>query len=224
MNLLNLNSLRLLAVLRQKGYVIYDDPFRLNIIAERSNTVRNEQFDDKLTVLFKDDAGRWQSISYEVTTDPGAYYIDNPEKANPKGYGFIKKGQWIDAYTLGYHKGRTALQQIKPITVIRSYHLKGVFNKVAGTEDKGLYGNNIHDRIGNELKASAGCVVFRNQEDFDAFIRMCRKHESRYGGRFTLTMLDFRDARNTYLAKIGGLGIAGGLLTAGYFLNKSKNA
>lgn len=220
---MNFLTMRLLAIMRQKRYIIYDEPFRLNIIAERSNTVRSEHFDDKLSILFKDDANNWQSISYKVTTDPGAYYIDNPQKANPKGYGFIKKGQWLNAYTLGYHKGRTALQQVEPITVIRGYHLKGMFNRVAGTEDHGLYGNNIHDRIGNELRASAGCIVFRDQGDFDAFISMCRKHTALHG-RFTLTMLDFRDARNVYVKKAVTTFGTLGLLTAGYFFNKAKNA
>ncbi|WKN31382.1 hypothetical protein PZB74_20750 [Porifericola rhodea] len=200
----------LLRKLRSKGYKIFDRPLELNLIAERSDTVRSEVMDDSLHMLYKDLEGKWVLNSFQVTTDPSAYYIDNPIVS--QGYGFIKKGQWLDAYSLGYHKGRPALVQVKPMTVIRNYALKGIFKTYTGTEETGIFGNNIHDMKGSMINASAGCVVFARDNDYQQFLNQCQVHRNRYGNAFTLSLLDFRDnhkSRNTMIAAsllgLGGL-------------------
>lgn len=204
MSYLKINSL--LRNLRSNDYVVYTQPQELNLVATRNNTVRSEQFDDKLTVFWKDEAGNWQLREYLVTTDPSVYYLDNP--IVPQGYGFIKKGQYIKSYQIGLHKGRKALTQTKPIPVIRNYDLKGLFKKYTGTEQVGIFGNNIHDMKGSMINASAGCIVFAEKPEYDEFLALCDTHRAKYGNSFTLTLLDFRDknkARNT--------AIAAGLLT-----------
>jgi hypothetical protein len=183
----------LLSRMRSRGYRIFSRPLELNIIAERSSTVRSELMDDVLHLLYKDLDDRWQLKSYQVTTDPSAYYIDNP--IVPQGYGFIKKGQWLDCYARGYHKGRPALVQVKPVTVIRNYELKGPFKTYQGSEQTGIFGNNIHDMKGSMFNASAGCIVFARDADYAEFLSQCDHHRLRYGNRFTLSLLDFRDAR-----------------------------
>lgn len=206
---------RLVGAMRAKGYRVYDRPFELNIVAERNNTVRSESFDDTLHLFYKDSHDDWVHHEYLVTTDPNVYYIDNP--AHAKGYGFIKKGQWLNAYQLGYHKTRKALVQVRPITVIRNYDLKGVIKRYTGEEHTGIFGNNIHDRKGNMLNASAGCVVFAHDEDYRQFLAACEQHKTLYGNQFTLTLFDWRDARKTYVSAFvytaGLAGIAvGGLM------------
>ncbi len=215
---MKLNSL--LTTLRQKGYQIYTLPFQLNIVAERSATVRSEVMDDTLHIFYADQNGKFTLYSYLVTTDPSAYYIDNP--IVPQGYGFIRKGQYVGAYQKGYHKGRPALVQVKPITVVRNYDTKGLFRKVTGSEQTGTFGNNIHDMKGSMFNASAGCIVFAHAADHAHFMKMVADHARIYGNAFTLTMIDFRDAakvRNTsWLA--GGLALAG-LTTIGYYSHKN---
>jgi hypothetical protein len=191
----------LLRRLRSSSYRIFDRPLELNIIAERSRSVRSEVMDDSLHLLFRDLEGDWQLRSYLVTTDPSAYYIDNP--IVPQGYGFIKKGQWLDCYQRGFHKGRPALVQARPMTVIRNYDLKGFFKAYTGQEQTGLFGNNIHDMKGGMFNASAGCIVFAHDQDYSDFLSLTALHQQRYGNRFTLTLLDFRDlnrTRNTFMA------------------------
>lgn len=189
---------RLLAAMRSRGYVVAERPFELNIIAERNNTVRSEKFDDSLHLIYKDAQSDWVHHEYLVTTDPSAYYIDNP--VHSKGYGFIKKGQWVNAYQLGYHKTRRALVQIRPITVIRNYDLKGLIKRHTGEEQTGIFGNNIHDMRGNMTNASAGCVVFGRDEEYRAFLAACEQHSRLYGNQFTLTLFDWRDARKTFVS------------------------
>jgi hypothetical protein len=199
----------LLRKLRSNGYRIFDRPLELNIIAERSHTVRSEVMDDTLHLLYKDLENKWVLNSFQVTTDPSAYYIDNP--IVPQGYGFIKKGQWLNCYARGFHKGRPALVQVKPITVIRNYELKGIFKTYTGNEQSGIFGNNIHDMKGSMINASAGCVVFSRDKDYQEFLSLTDVHRNRYGNSFTLTLLDFRDSnrnRNTMIAA-GLLGISG---------------
>lgn len=206
---------RLLTILRSKGYKIFTRPFELNIIAERSASVRSETFDDRLHVLFRDNMNRWLHHEYEVTTDPSTYYIDNP--VVPQGYGFIKKGQYVNAYRKGYHKGRPALEQVRPITVVRNYDVKGIFRSITGQEQSGLFGNNIHDMKGSMFNASAGCIVFSRDHEYQEFLRLVSGHAGIYKNAFTLTLIDFRDrnkVRNTSIAAASLIGA--GMLTIGF--------
>ena len=42
-------------------------------------------------------------------------------------------------------------------------------------------------------KYSAGCQVFNNSNDFQAFIRLCEKQKELYGNSFTYTLINEED-------------------------------
>jgi hypothetical protein len=194
-------------ILRRKGYRLYDDPHRLNIVAYRSKHVRSNRFDDEVHVFYKNDDGRWVYHVFPATTDPGQYWLDNP--MHPQGTAFLRKGQYVDAYGIGYHRGQyEALVQMQPVTVIRDYDRKGLFRWFeSGTADTGNFGINVHRAEGTGTtktidRHSAGCLVFARAEDFTYFMQLTTAHRNRYGNRFTLTLVDFRDERRRRLRQL----------------------
>jgi hypothetical protein len=53
------------------------------------------------------------------------------------------------------------------------------------------------------FNASAGCVVFADNSQFQELLRKCETHRDLHGNQFTFTLLDWRDAnkvRNTWIA------------------------
>ncbi|WP_108866858.1 hypothetical protein [Aquimarina aquimarini] len=208
-----------LQIVRRKGYKIYREPYRLNIVGYRSRFVRSNNFDDEIHVFYTNDTGKWVYHIFKATTDPGQYWLENP--MHPKGTAFLKKGQYIDAYSIGLHRGiYPALVQTGPVDIIRNYTRKGLFKWFeSGVEQTGRFGINIHRaRKQGTTKVidnfSAGCLVFANAEDFKRFMKISKEHQRRYGNRFTVTLVDFRDERRRILSNIawGSVLAATGLL------------
>ena len=194
-------------ILKSKGHKLYEEPYRLNIVAYRSKVVRSNQFDDEIHVFYINGQGKWIYHIFAVTTDPGQYWLDNP--VHPQGTAFLKKGQYEDAYAMGYHRGvYQALVQVRDVTIIRDYDRKGIFKWFeSGYEDTGRFGINIH-RARDEGREkviddfSAGCLVFADAKDYDLFIKLVKIHRDRYSNRFTVTLVDFRDERRRIYRKV----------------------
>ena len=218
------NIRALLALMRRKGYVIYDKPYQLNIVGVRNDSTIPNSFDDTLYVFWKDDSGKWKGKFYNITTDPGTYWLNNPE--NPQGTAILKEGQYVNSHQIGLHRGRyKALVQRSPVTVLRDYDRNAVLDFANGKEDTGLFGINIHraSAVGTTKtidKYSAGCQVFENADDFAEFLSLADKHNQLYGNNFTYTLVDER-AYNRML-KRRGVYIIGSVLAigAGYFIYK----
>lgn len=192
-------------ILRSKGYRLFEKPYELNIVAYRSKYVRSNRFDDEIHVFYKNELGQWVYHVFQATTDPGQYWLDNP--MHPQGTAFLKKGQYVNAYAIGLHRGTyEAVVQVEDVTVIRDYDRKGIFNWFeSGSPDTGKFGINIHRaRQSGSVKVidsfSAGCLVFANTEDYEFFMKLAKIHRSMHGNRFTLTLIDFRDERRRTLS------------------------
>lgn len=191
--------------MKSKGYRLFEKPYELNIVAYRSKYVRSNRFDDEIHVFYTNEIGQWVYHVFPATTDPGQYWLDNP--MHPQGTAFLKKGQYVDAYAIGLHRGiYEAVVQVEDVTVIRDYDRKGIFNWFeSGSPDTGRLGINIHRaRQSGSAKViddfSAGCLVFANAEDYEFFMKLAKIHRSIYGNRFTLTLIDFRDERRRSLS------------------------
>ncbi len=183
---------KLIAALIAQGYKVFTRPFELNIVGLRSNSLLPNVFNDTINVLFKDEKGNWQLHSYEATTDPGTYWLKNP--LNPQGTAILKEGQYLNSHMIGLHRNKyTALVQKNPVTVIRDMKRDGKLD-FSGKEDSGLFGINIHRALQEGTtkyidKFSAGCQVFANAEDFNAFMELCQRHSQLYGNSFTYSLL-----------------------------------
>ncbi len=183
----------LIKALKDKGYVIYDQPFQLNIVGVRNAESQPNKFDDQLYVFYKDENWNWVLKEYPITTDTGTYWLLNP--MSRLGTAMLKEGQYIDAYKQGLHKGQyTALVQDKPVTTYRDYDRNAVFD-FGQRETTGNYGINIHKAGADSQdvnKWSAGCQVFQKSEDFQEFMQLTDKHKANFGNKFTYTLLDER--------------------------------
>jgi hypothetical protein len=216
------NIRTLLLLMKLKGYKVYDKPYQLNIVGVRNNSALPNKFDDILYAFWKDDKDKWNGSFYTITTDPGTYWLKNP--MNKLGAAILKNGQYIDAYTLGLHRGEyKALIEQKPVTVIRDYDRNALLDFNNGKEDTGNFGINIH-RAGskgttiNVDRWSAGCQVFENADDFANFLGLAEKHKGLYGNNFTYTLVDERAytrslrRRSLYVVGLIGVGILGFIL------------
>ena len=216
------NIRTLLLLMKLKGYKVYDKPNQLNLVAVRNSSVIPNKFDDILYVFWKNDKNNWEGRFYTITTDTGTYWLKNP--MNKLGAALLKDGQYIDAYTIGLHRGEyKALVQQKPVTVIRDYDRNAILDFNNGKEDTGNFGINIH-RAGskgttiNVDKWSAGCQVFENAEDFANFLVLAEKHKALYGNNFTYTLVDERAytrtlrRRSLYVVGLIGAGVLGFIL------------
>lgn len=123
---------------------------------------------------------------------------------------------------MGLHRGKyLALVQRKPVTIMRDYDRDASLDFYNGKKTTGLFGINVHranstGRTKTVDKYSAGCQVFENAAAFQEFLRLCARHRSMYGNKFTYTLIDFRAVkRETYRRIAVGAGIIG-LLAVGF--------
>ncbi len=187
-----------------KGYVWYDDPYRLNIIGVRSPAKRAGKFDDACWVIWKDDeppaddddgAAGTHVLVYDITCDPGPKYLKRP--INRAGCAILASGQYVDTYKLGRHQGKypALVQRGGPVRVYRDDNRDGFLDHEPESRMKGWYGINLHHAkgeydFGASFKgASAGCQVWASKSAFEHFIGLCRKHKKLYGNSFTYTLL-----------------------------------
>ena len=211
---------KLKALLKHQGYKIFTRPYELNIIGLRADSTVPNRFDDEIHVFYKASPTKWNYHVFQATTDPGTFWLRNP--MNPQGTGILDKGQYIDAYQIGMHKGQyEALVQRKPVTVIRDYDRDAQLDFNNGKKETGFFGIDIHRAAlqGSTKtvdKYSAGCQVFENAEAFQQFLTLCKRHAQLYGNSFTYSLIDFRALkRETIRRWTLGLGTAGGMIAIG---------
>jgi len=195
-----------------KGYVVYTEPNRLNVVGIRSGNDTSVYYDDHIAFFYYDSNGNIQGKICEATTDPSVNYLVNPIAGN--GTAILKSGQYVDAYTIGSHRGKylALVQQLKPVTVIRDADRNSVLNFFASTET-GMYGINIHRSSYGKANYlvidadSAGCQVFQNISDFDEMMALAEISKEQYGNVFTYTLIDEKDTvkntRNTIVLGVG---------------------
>ncbi|MBL4863137.1 MAG: hypothetical protein JKY09_09010 [Crocinitomicaceae bacterium] len=213
-------------IAREKGFVIYDEPFKLNIWGFRANSEKPNSFDDELHVftnISKTRKPNWAYLVFKITTDPGTYWLKNP--MNPQGTAILKAGQYRDVYKIAKHRGKyyALCQRNGKVTVIRDYDRDAVLDFYNGAESKGMFGINIHRarKTGETYivdRFSAGCQVFKNASDFNFFMKLCELHRKLHSNKFTYTLIDKRMEFRRKLKKITISSVLISILFGGYFL------
>jgi len=179
------------------GYKVFDGDaeYDLNIVGIRSKDNTPNVFNDLMTVTYKV-KGQWYTRSWQCTTDPGAYWLNNP--GNVKGTALLVPGQNRGVYKLDKHAGQylALCQRNGPVRCYRDPDGSDEHSAIDGSITEGMYGINIHRasyrRTSTRVdKWSAGCQVFSSPDDFDAFIKLCKKQVSVNGWEsFTYTLLE----------------------------------
>ncbi len=216
---------------KTKGYVLYDEPYKLNIWGFRANTETPNAFDDELHVFTNVSTNgkpNWAYLVFKITTDPGTYWLRNP--LNPQGTAILKAGQYVDTYKIDKHRGKyyALCQRLNKVTVIRDYDRDAILDFNNGREQSGMFGINIHraKKIGETYqidKFSAGCQVFKNASDFDFFMKLCEVHKKLHGNVFTYTLIDKRVEFRTKLKRITIGSVLVGLLLGGYYFISNED-
>lgn len=185
----------ILQTVQSKGHVIFTSgQYNLNIIGFRTKDMTPNVFNDWLYVVYKDESDQWVELRYQITTDPGLYYLQNP--MNVIGTAILKSGQYRSSHILGKHKGKyEALVQYKPMAVYRDTNKDSVYNMIPATLSYGVFGINIH-RANEKIKSkkveqwSAGCQVFADPSDFAMFMDLCKRSSLIWGDKFTYTLIE----------------------------------
>lgn len=211
---------------KANNFKVYERPFELNIWGVRKDSTVPNKFDDKMYVFWKNELSKWEGVVYDVTTDPGTFWLKTPMKE--LGTAILKQGQYVDAYQMGSHKGKPALVQAGNVTVFRDYDRDNDLDFNNGREETGKFGINIHRAGTNSQEVgqwSAGCQVFQNEKLFLEFLSLAERHKARYGNKFTYGLVDER----AYLRRLKrrGVYVLVGVLTAlalyaGYRIYKNK--
>lgn len=197
---------RVKEILKEYGFVLYTKPYQLNIVGLRSKSVNSNAFDDEIHVFYTKPDGKWNYHIFPATTDPGTFWLNNP--AFPQGTAILAQGQNRNAYSIGLHRGKyEALVQVKPVTVIRDYDRDAILDFNNGNKETGNFGINIHraNSAGSTKQIdqySAGCQVFKDADDFYAFMQLCKLHAKLHGNHFSYTLIDFRSLRRITLKRV----------------------
>lgn len=215
----------IIKTIKSKGYTLYTQPFRLNIVGLRNfTTSKPNTFDDYLAFFYYDDKGNPIGKVAPATTDPSIPYLLNPMMPDV-GTAILKSGEYKDSYGIGLHRNQyEALVQIKPVTVIRDNDRNALINYFATTMT-GMYGINIHRaskgvNLATKVDSySAGCQVFQSESDFQLFMSFARKSRDLYGNKFTYILLDDRDLVKNINTSLLGVAL---VVSALYIFSKSK--
>lgn len=185
---MNITTEQIRKVFAKKAYK-WDSFF--NIVWIRSNDKTPNIFNDYATVhILRND--KWFFHCYTGTTDPGLYWLKNPE--NIKGTAILKPGQYINCWKRGLHKGDYALIQCAPVTVYRDNNRDNKFD--LGTKiDTGIFGINSH-RANHDIESrqvdkwSAGCMVIASPKNHETYMMLCDEADRPF---YTITLLEEND-------------------------------
>ncbi len=187
-----------------KGYKYFydtrDKSYDVNIIGIRNSATKGRvtnAFDDKMTISYKCEEGKWHFHEYDCTTDPGTHWVEN--LLNSDGVAILKPGQYRGSHKIRLHQGKyEALGQKKPVTVYRDNNLNETYDYDNATT--GVYGINIHRATAKSSgkstrvdKWSAGCQVIARNSDWHEFLNICKKAREIHGNSFSYTLLESKD-------------------------------
>ena len=186
---------------QELGYKWFEgsNDYDVNIVGVRNSSTYKKvtnQFDDYLTLSYQIE-GEWKFYCWEVTTDPGSYWMEHP--INKDGCAILVPGQYRGSHEIGLHQGKyEALKQKKSVKVYGDDNKDDVYDTDEDTIKEGIYGINIHrsnpyDESYYVNKWSAGCQVFKRIKDYDEFMKICHKAKDQWGNSFTYTLIESKD-------------------------------
>ena len=94
-------------------------------------------------VVFKDEQG-WITRTWECTTDPGAYWLENPMNAG--GTAILVPGQYRGVYKIDKHRGLydALCQRGGTVKCYRDKNKDDVIDMDPDSVTEGMYGINLH--------------------------------------------------------------------------------
>ena len=103
---------RILSRVEQNGYVTFErGQYNLNIIGVRTSSRVANKFDDWLYVVYKDESDEWVQLKFQITTDPGTYWLENPSRV--AGTAILVADQYRGSHKIGLHKNESECKSNK---------------------------------------------------------------------------------------------------------------
>lgn len=200
---MDLNLDTVISTMNEKGYKVFDvGTYNLNLVGIRTLPGKSDTFDDWLCVFYKL-GGSWQFHKWQLTTDPGLYYLNNPMRTD--GTAILIPGQYRSCWRIGSHQGKyTALTQgtYNGFKVWRDRDKNGSPNYSGKVYTDGA-GINCHkagldsNSVG---KWSAGCQVLKKTADFNELIKLAYKQIAHgMGSTFSYSLLTSEDFKECSL-------------------------
>lgn len=189
---MNISIESLKRTIKGHNYKWFDD--LPNIIGIRSRLNVPDAFNDLFFIVYKENDIE-KLFSSTITTDPGVTY--QQKFLNPKGCAVMKRGQYLNAYKLGFHQNKTdhrALVQVGKITVYRDNDKDGFAETEGFPEEIGYFGCNIHGANKNQVTVkigpwSAGCQVHSRWSAKEQMCDIVEKFKSLNNGLVTYTLI-----------------------------------
>jgi len=187
---------QILKAFESKRFALDDREGALNLFGVRSKSRQGGTFDDLIGALVVED-GMWTLRTWEATTDAGTRYLQRP--INRSGTAGLVPGQYLDVWKIDMHNGwcRTLCQRLGSVAVYRDNDRDNELDYHPSRIQRGKFGINFHpDRLepsgrsGKNVRASAGCQVFRYANDHREFMELVDAHADYYGDRFDYTLFD----------------------------------
>ena len=190
---MNLSIASLKRTIQNANYKWFED--QPNIIGIRSRLNVPDAFNDILCIVYKENDEE-KLFTANITTDPGITY--QLKFLNPKGCAVMKRGQYLDAYKLGFHQNKPdhrALIQVGKITVFRDNDKDGVAETEGFPEEIGYFGCNIHGANKNVDTTkigpwSAGCQVHSRWSAKEKMCDIVEKYKGVNNGLVTYTLVN----------------------------------
>ncbi len=120
----------IIEVYKFRGYKIFNStdsngniiPFNLNIGGIRTNDITPNTFNDFEFCFYRDEKGEEQFHLWEITTDPGLYYLRFP--LYKKGTAILSPGQYSGCRQIGMHRGKykALVQTGNAVKVFRDFN------------------------------------------------------------------------------------------------------
>lgn len=187
-------------VMLKKGYKFFENGnYNLNIIGERKENGRTNEFDDTIHLIYRRTGDEDLTIqSFPITTEPGSYWLHNPFEG---GTAILVPGQYQSTYMIRKHQGKydaVCQKHDKKVKVYRDKNKDNVLDMNAEDITEGIYGINIHRSNPYSMsttvdKWSAGCQVFSEVTAFDHFMFLANRSKTIWGNSFTYTLLEEKD-------------------------------
>lgn len=200
----------ILSVIKNKGYVLREGKFQINLIGLRIGGYDN-QFTEKLFVLWKNEKNEWEKREFKWTTVAGTegQGFKNPITVlGVTGTAVLKEGQYLNTYTfvddyngwLNY----PYFYQTGTVTVYRDGNRDSDLEYDA-PQQAGLFGINLHRMSNNGVDSntvnsayaswSIGCQG-APEPTFAQIVELARVTARLYGNVFDYTLINKTDFNN----------------------------
>lgn len=205
---MKIELLKLVETLKEKGYLVFTDPMRPNIVGIRSSSDIPDKFDDLIVLFYTTRERQVACHIFPATTDPGLYYLENP--MNVEGTAILAPGQYVNAFKLGMHKGQyKCLVQRLPVKIIRDFNRDNKLDFDSEKVVEEMAGIELHYAGKNSKKVgkwSGGCQVTQDEHGCESIVNVCEQSAQLYGNAVTYTLITEEDLQAKTLNEIEAKG------------------